>query len=89
MLDDFGFPIRVTQTDWGTELFNDAFQEELMEHYIKFRPIKPGSPHLNGKVERSHQSDKAEFYVTMDKYDLSFSEKVIEWQQFCNTKRLT
>ena len=52
MLDDFGFPVRVVQTDWGIEFFNDAFQEELMEHYIKFRPIKPRSPHLNGKVER-------------------------------------
>jgi len=87
MLDDFGFPIRVIQTDWGTEFFNDAFQEELIEHYIKFRPIKPRSPHLNGKVERSHQSDKAEFYVTMDINDPRFSEKVIEWQHFYNTKR--
>jgi len=52
MLDDFGFPVRVVQTDWGIEFFNDAFQEELMEHYIKFRPIKPRSLHLNGKVER-------------------------------------
>jgi transposase InsO family protein len=77
----------VIQTDWGIEFFNDAFQKELMEHYIKFRPIKPGSPHLNGKDERSYQSDKAEFYVTMDKYDPRFSEKVIKWQQFYNTKR--
>jgi transposase InsO family protein len=87
MLEDFGFPIRVIQTDWGAEFFNDAFQEELMEHYIKFRPIKPRSQHLNGKVERSHQSDKAEFYVSMDKNDPRFSEKVIEWQRFYNTKQ--
>lgn len=75
MLDDFGFPIRTIQTDWGAEFFNDAFQEELMEHYIKFRPIKPRSPHLNGKVEPSHQSDKVEFYATMDKDDPRFLEK--------------
>ena len=57
MLDDFGFLIRVIQTDWGTKFFNDAFQEGLMEHYVRFRSIKPRSPHLNGKVERSLPSD--------------------------------
>jgi transposase InsO family protein len=87
MLDDLGFPVRVIQTDWGTEFFNDAFQEELMEHYIKFRPIKPRSPHLNGKVERSFLSDEAEFYLTKDKSDPHLSEKIIEWQHFYNKKR--
>ena len=71
----------------GAEFFNDSFQEELIEHYIKFRPIKLGSPHLNDKVERSHQSDKAEFYVTMNKDNPGFEEKVMEWQRFYNTKR--
>ncbi len=28
---------------------------------IKCRPIKPGSPHLNGKVERSQKTDLEEF----------------------------
>jgi transposase InsO family protein len=37
-----------------------------MELGIKFRPNKPGSPHLNGKVERSQKTDKAEFYATID-----------------------
>ena len=46
----FCFPIQCIQTDWGTEFFNDRFQEELMCHFIKFRPIKPFSPYLNGKV---------------------------------------
>ena len=40
ILDTFEFPIHRTQTDWRTEFFNDLFQEELMVHYIKFRPIK-------------------------------------------------
>jgi transposase InsO family protein len=48
----FCFPIQRIQTDWGTEFFNDYFQEELMCHFIKFRPIKPRTPHLNGKIER-------------------------------------
>ena len=84
---DFCFPIRVIQTDWGTEFFNDSFQEELMEHYIKFRPIKPRSPHLNWKVKRSHQSDKNNFYSTIEINDPNLVEKVIKWQNFYNTKR--
>lgn len=38
-----------------------------MEYYgIKFRPIKPASPHLNGKVERSQRTDIEEFYATVN-----------------------
>lgn len=33
---------------------------------IKFRPNKPDSPHLNGKVESSQKTDKTEFYATVD-----------------------
>lgn len=56
----FLFPIQRIQTDWGTEFFNYEFQEVLAENFIKFRPIKPRSPHLNGKAERSQQIDKEE-----------------------------
>ncbi len=38
----------------------------MMEYGIKFRPNKPGSPHLNGKVERPQKTDKTEFYATVD-----------------------
>lgn len=34
-----------------------------------FRPIPPRSPHLNGKVERSQQTDWVEFYATADLAD--------------------
>jgi len=37
-----------------------------MNYGIKFRPNKPGSSHLNGKVKRSQKTDKAEFYATVD-----------------------
>lgn len=33
---------------------------------IKFRPIKPRSPHLNGKVERTQRADLEEFWPTVD-----------------------
>lgn len=38
----------------------------MMQHGIKFRPNKQGSPHLNCKVERSQKTDKSEFYTTVD-----------------------
>jgi transposase InsO family protein len=85
----FTFPIQRIQTDWGTEFFNYSFQEELHEHFIKFRPIRPRSPHLNGKVERSQQTDKTEFWSLLDLKDetLSLNELAKSWQEFYNKKR--
>jgi transposase InsO family protein len=89
MLDAFQFPIQRIQTDWGTEFFNDHFQIELMDHFIKFRPIKPRTPHLNGKIERSQKTDKAEFYSLLNLRDQSLPLKklVSEWEYFYNHKR--
>jgi transposase InsO family protein len=66
VIEEFPFPIQRIQTDRGREFFAYAFQEKLMEYGIKFRPIKPASPHLNGKVERSQRTDLEEFYATVD-----------------------
>ena len=55
----------------GREFYNDDFQFELFEHRIKFRPIPPVSPHLNGKVKREQKTDKEEFYGTLDLNDPS------------------
>lgn len=52
------FPIQRIQTDRGTEFFAEKVQLKMMEYGIKFRPNKPASPHLNGKVERSQRIDK-------------------------------
>ena len=48
--------IQRIQCDRGHEFFAVKVQEKLMKYSIKFRPIKPRSPHLNGKVERSQQT---------------------------------
>ena len=74
------------QSDWGTEFFNDAFQEELIHHY---RPIKPRTPHLNGKIERSQQTDKAEFYSFLDLKDKNLNLELLltEWEYFYNHLR--
>ena len=57
MIEQFSFPIQRTQCDRRREFFAVKVQEKLMKYSIKFRPIKPRSPHLNGKVERSQQTD--------------------------------
>ena len=89
VLDGFDFPIQRVQTDWGTEFFNHDFQYELHEHFIKFRPIRPRSPHLNGKVERTQKTDKEEFWSLIDLKDrnLDLNQLAKEWEEFYNKKR--
>ena len=89
ILEHFPFPIQRVQSDWETEFFNASFQEELMVHFIKFRPIKPRSPHLNGKVERSQQTDKVEFYNLLNLKDtaINLPKLLAEWEHFYNHKR--
>lgn len=55
---------------------------------IKFHPNKSGSPHLNGKVERSQRSDKEEFYSTtkLDLHEFQ-TETLPEWQHYYNWPR--
>ena len=55
VVEDMPVPIQRIQTDRGREFFAVKVQEKMMEYGIKFRPNKPGSPHLNGKVERSQR----------------------------------
>lgn len=52
VLEEMPFPLQRIQTDRGREFFAEKFQRQLMEWSIRFRPIKPASPHLNEKVER-------------------------------------
>lgn len=56
---------------------------------IKFRPNKPGSPHLNGKVERSQKTDKSEFYPTIGvTVGLEELDRLLaEWQHYYNWER--
>lgn len=50
--------------------------------------IKPGSPQLNGKVERSHRTDKREFYQLIEyKNDVDLSLKLSKWEEFYNFHR--
>jgi transposase InsO family protein len=75
------------QTDRGGEFFGIRFQIALQDLNIKFRPIRPRSPHLNGKkgkVERSQLTDKMEFWPTVEPTDPAIEQKLLEWQRFYN-----
>jgi len=87
MIEEFPFPIQRIQSDRGSEFFGIAFQKKLREYHIKFRPIPPGSPHLNGKVERSQQTDLLEFYAIEDLSDPKLEDHLYEWQFFYNWHR--
>ena len=55
-----------------------------MEHVY----IKPRTPQLNGKVERSHRTDKQEFYRLLTyKDDVDLEAKLEEWENFYNYHR--
>ena len=78
------FPIQRVQADRGMEFFAEKVQRQLMQYGIKFRPNKPGSPHLNGKVERSQKTDLEEFYPTVDLGANNLEDLLSEWQHYYN-----
>ena len=50
--------------------------------------IKPRSPQLNGKVERSHRTDQEEFYQLLTYTDdVDLKKKLEIWEQFYNFNR--
>jgi len=82
--EEMPFPIQRIQTDRGTEFFATSVQQWLMDNSIKFRPIKPRSPHLNGKVERSQKTDLGEFWALTKTDDPELDLRLAEWQHYYN-----
>ena len=87
LIEEMPFPIQRIQTDRGREFFAEKVQQRLMDWAIKFRPIKPRSPHLNGKVERSQRADLEEFWPTVDPRSPDIQQRLDEWQHFWNWER--
>jgi transposase InsO family protein len=85
--EEMPFPMQRVQTDRGTEFFALPVQKWLRENCIKFRPIKPRSPHLNGKVERSQKTDLSEFWAITSPQDPALDRKLAEWQHYYNWRR--
>jgi transposase InsO family protein len=59
------FQVEKIQTDNGAE-FQTAFHWHVLDQGIGHVYIRPATPRLNGKVERSHRIDAEEFYRQLD-----------------------
>ena len=85
------FRIHVIQTDNGAE-FQSQFHWHAEAQDIRHVYIRPRTPHLNGKVERSHRVDDQEFYQLLDRDGISddihlFNQKLREWEDYYNYHR--
>jgi transposase InsO family protein len=85
------FRVHVVQTDNGAE-FQSQFHWHLESRDIRHVYIRPRTPRLNGKVERSHRVDAQEFYQLLDRDGISddiqlFNEKLREWENYYNFDR--
>ena len=79
------FPIRMVQTDNGTEFTNallvikathkTLFEEALEDMGILYHRIRIATPRHNGKVERQHRTDQERFYNKLRMYDLADGRK--------------
>jgi transposase InsO family protein len=90
VLEKLPFKVEVIQTDHGAE-FGSQFHYHVLDRGIGHVYIKPATPRLNGKVERSHRIDQEEFYrmlegVVVDDTGL-FNTRLKEWEDFYNFHR--
>jgi transposase InsO family protein len=90
VLERLPFQVEVIQTDNGAE-FGSQFHYHVLDRGIGHVYIKPATPRLNGKVERSHRIDEEEFYrmlkgVVIDDSQL-FNDRLREWEDFYNFNR--
>jgi transposase InsO family protein len=87
VVDRFPFRIHTVRTDRGHE-WQAKFHWHVQDQGIRHVYIKPRSPQLNGKVERSHRSDQEEFYQLLTYTDdVDLKGKLASWEQFYNLNR--
>jgi transposase InsO family protein len=87
VVEKFPFRIHTIQTDNGHE-FQSKFNWHVQDKGMNHRYIKPGKPQHNGKVERSHLTDKHEFYQLVSYTDdVDLNEKLNQWENFYNFNR--
>ena len=84
------FRIDTVQTDNGAE-FQTAFHWHVLDKGFGHTYIKPATPRLNGKVERSHRIDAEEFYRLLDGVLIDdanvLNDKLREWEDYYNYDR--
>jgi transposase InsO family protein len=90
VLERLPFRVEVIQTDNGPE-FGSGFHWQVLDKGAGHVYIKPRTPRLNGKVERSHRIDAEEFYRLLDGVVIDdakvFNDKLREWEDFYNYHR--
>ena len=87
VISKFPFRINTIRTDNGHE-FQAKFHWHLEDIGIRHAYIKPRTPRLNGKVERSHGTDQREFYQLLTYTDdVDLNAKLAEWEAFYNYHR--
>ena len=90
VLSKLPFKVAYIQTDNGAE-FQQLFRWHVQDKGIIHRYIKPKTPRLNGKVERSHRIDNEEFYKLLDGVVISsvdeFNERLDQWETYYNYQR--
>jgi transposase InsO family protein len=87
VLKSFPFRIREVRMDNGHE-FQAKFDWHVKDQGIRHAYVKPRSPQLNGKVERSHLTDQEEFYqLLIYKDNVDPEEKLAHWERFYNLSR--
>jgi transposase InsO family protein len=87
VIEKFPFRIHTIRTDRGHE-FQAQFHWHVEDKGMRHVYIKPRSPQLNGKVERSHRTDGEEFYQLLTYTDdVDLNKKLAEWERFYNLDR--
>jgi transposase InsO family protein len=90
VLEKLPFHVLRIQTDNGSE-FQALFHWHVLDRGIEHVYIKPATPRLNGKVERTHRIDAEEFYRMLDGVVVDdsklFTTKLQEWEDFYNFDR--
>ena len=87
VVDKFPFRINTIRTDRGHE-FQALFHWHCADKGLRHDYIKPRTPQHNGKVERSHRTDKEEFYQLLSyRGDVDLEKKLAEWEKFYNFAR--
>jgi transposase InsO family protein len=81
----------VIQTGNSAE-FQFRFHWHLKDLDIHYAYIQPRTPHLNGKVERSHRVDDQEFYKLLNLYGIADDIHLInawlrEWEDYYDYHR--
>jgi len=85
--DKYPFRIKIIRTDNSHE-FQTKFHWHVSDLGMIHVYIKPGTPRLNGKVERSHLTDQREFYQALDYTgDVDIRAKLKQWEYYYNFLR--